>query len=336
MSSDETQSILSRAYDLVEAGKYDEARAILEPILAADKNNADAWWIYAHAVTNPEDGREALENVLRINPKYPDAADLLAQARSLVPERPNVRPLAPTTMPEAPPSLPEENSTEAGEPARATSERAAAPASRGGLPLIPILAVIVIIVLIVLVVLSQSGGTPPGTPTATQVALAATVTTESSVQAAASPEITEQVVATVAPTEASPSTSAAGATEAATSETTVSASNADYSAIQSALSQFSLATNGIEEVQTSLGNTLQVTACTTQGRAMRTLLPQLMTSLAKQNASLGADVQAIGVHLINCDQNTPLLTVATDLASVQAYAQGKLSDSDFSATWKPQ
>ena len=36
MSSDETQSALSRAYELVEAGNYDEARAILEPILAIE------------------------------------------------------------------------------------------------------------------------------------------------------------------------------------------------------------------------------------------------------------------------------------------------------------
>ena len=83
MSSDETQSALSRAYDLVEAGKYDEARAILEPILADNRDNADAWWIYAHAVTDPDEGRNALENVLRINPRYPDAAELLAQALSL-------------------------------------------------------------------------------------------------------------------------------------------------------------------------------------------------------------------------------------------------------------
>ena len=335
MSSDETQLALSRAYDLVEAGKYDEARAILEPILAADKNNVDAWWIYAHAVTNPDDGREALENVLRINPKYPDAADLLAQARSLAPERPNITPLAPATMPEVPPSLPEGDFPEVAASARSTSERAAVSASRGGLPLIPILAVVVIIVLVVLAVLSRGGGTPAVTPTATQVAVVATVT-EAGLQAAASPEVTDAPIATEAPTQSPTSTSASAATEAATAETTAAVSSADYSAIQSGLSQFSLATNGIGEVQTSLGNTLQVTVCTTQGRAMRTLLPQVMNAFAKQSASLTASVQAIGVHLINCDQNTPLLTVATDLASAQDYAQGKLNDSDFSAKWKPQ
>jgi len=331
MSSDETQSALSRAYDLVEAGKYDEARAILEPILADNRNNADAWWIYAHAVTNPDEGRNALENVLRINPRYPDAADLLAQARSLTPERPNITPLAPATMPEAPPSLPEVPS-----PIRSTAERAAAPtsASRAGLPLIPIIAVIVIIVLVVLVVLSQRGGIPAATPTATQVAVLPT-SAEVVVQAATS-EVTQEVIATEAPTLAETSAVIAAVTEQATAETTAEASSADYSALQNALSAFSLPQDGIAEVKTSLGDTLQVTACTTPGRAMRTLLPRVMNTLAKQSGSLGASIQAIGVHLINCGQNTPLLTVAADLASAQDYAQGKLSDSEFAAKWKPQ
>ena len=81
MGSDETKSALSRAFELVESGDYEEARAILDPILDADKNNADAWWIYAHAATDPDEGREALENVLRINPTYPGAAELIAIAR---------------------------------------------------------------------------------------------------------------------------------------------------------------------------------------------------------------------------------------------------------------
>ncbi len=335
MSSDETQSALSRAYDLVEAGNYDEARAILEPILADNRDNADAWWIYAHAVTSPDEGQHALENVLRINPSYPDAAELLAQARSVGTEPPEIVPLAPATMPEAPPSLPEEDFADFPETVRATGEQPAAPARRSGLPLIPILAVVVIVVLVLLVILSQGGGSVASTPTATapQIAEVATATeligqavvTSEAVQATSEPEVPTLV-----------STPVAALTEQATSETTAEVSSADYSAIQSAMSSFSLPQNGIAEVQTSLGNTLQVTACTTQGRAMRMLLPQVMNALAKQSDSLGSSIQALGVHLINCGQNSPLLTVATDLASAQSYAQGKLSDSEFAATWKPQ
>ena len=102
MSSDETQSALSRAFELVEAGQYDDARAILDPILASNPNNEDAWWVYAHAVTTPEDGRMALENVIRIDSRYPGAAELLAQARELSPEGGKVTPVPPPpgTIPE--------------------------------------------------------------------------------------------------------------------------------------------------------------------------------------------------------------------------------------------
>jgi hypothetical protein len=73
--TDATQ--LQQAYDLIEADKLDEARAILEPIVAEEKDNADAWWLYAHAVNEPDIARGALQNVLRIDPNYPEANSLL-------------------------------------------------------------------------------------------------------------------------------------------------------------------------------------------------------------------------------------------------------------------
>ena len=85
MSSDETQAALSRAHELVESGQLDEARAIVEPILAADQNNADAWWIYAHAVTDSDQGRNALENVLRIDPNFVPAMNDAAHALAASP-----------------------------------------------------------------------------------------------------------------------------------------------------------------------------------------------------------------------------------------------------------
>jgi hypothetical protein len=68
---------LQRAYEFIEVDKLDEARAILEPIIAAENDNADAWWLYAHSVYEPEAARGALQNVLRIDPDYPEASSLL-------------------------------------------------------------------------------------------------------------------------------------------------------------------------------------------------------------------------------------------------------------------
>jgi hypothetical protein len=40
--------------------------------------------------------------------------------------------------------------------------------------------------------------------------------------------------------------------------------------------------------------------------------------------------------MLNCEANTPLLTIAAALSSAQSYASGALSDGAFAATWKPQ
>src|SRR5690606_33000385 len=72
-----TERVLAQAYELIESERLAEAEALLKPIVAAEPDNADAWWLYAHAVTDPGEARLALNNVLRIDPGYPGADDLL-------------------------------------------------------------------------------------------------------------------------------------------------------------------------------------------------------------------------------------------------------------------
>lgn len=76
---------LSQAYELIEAGNYSEAREILEPLLVTERDNADVWWMYSHALEDREKAREALENVLRIDPNYEGAEDLLSETRGSPP-----------------------------------------------------------------------------------------------------------------------------------------------------------------------------------------------------------------------------------------------------------
>lgn len=326
MSSDETQSPLARAYDLVEAGQYDEARAVLDAVLAEDEENADAWWIYAHAVTDVEMGRQALENVLRIDPNYPGAAELLEQADEMSEPtpKPDITPLSPTSMPEAPDILPEDEFPEpepvSPQPAqRRTAKKAPAPPPaprRSPFPVIAVVAIIVI-ALVLLILLLQTGNPPPA---ATPTAVSALATGTDALAEA----VTEQ------PTEVMP-------TDVPTAEqATAEVAEIDFASIETALAEFPIAESGVGVVDTSLGATLMVSACTTPGRAMRTLLPQVMNALAGQSPSLGADIAAIGARMLDCTENTALVTVATDLASAQNYAQGNLSDSDFAAMWKPQ
>lgn len=79
MSSSTTSDSLSKAYRLIEADELAAARAVLEPLVESEPNNADAWWLYAHAVTDTFAARRALDEVLRINPNYPGAVALMSQ-----------------------------------------------------------------------------------------------------------------------------------------------------------------------------------------------------------------------------------------------------------------
>jgi hypothetical protein len=72
-----TRATLYEARRLVKAGDKDAARALIKPVLAADRNNIDAWWLAVHAASTPHDRRLALVQVLRLNPDHGPARMLL-------------------------------------------------------------------------------------------------------------------------------------------------------------------------------------------------------------------------------------------------------------------
>ena len=82
--ADTPRTQLERAYRLIQQERLDEASALLQPLVKQEPNNADAWWLLANAVTEPDDARNALENVLRLTPNHPEARDLLDQLKATV------------------------------------------------------------------------------------------------------------------------------------------------------------------------------------------------------------------------------------------------------------
>ena len=76
---------LKQAYDLIKAGDKESAVQLLLPVLKADENNASAWWLMANALTDPQDIREALENVLRLHPEHAQAQKKLDKLNAMYP-----------------------------------------------------------------------------------------------------------------------------------------------------------------------------------------------------------------------------------------------------------
>lgn len=70
---------LQRAYQLIRAGSRQDAVQVLMPVLRADPANADAWWLLANAVTDPNQKKRALEEVLKLRPNDDRARKMLDQ-----------------------------------------------------------------------------------------------------------------------------------------------------------------------------------------------------------------------------------------------------------------
>ena len=73
----DTRQQLVKAFDLIKKDQTEEATALLKPIVAAEPDNKDAWWLMANAAGEPRDARRALVNVLKIDPAHAKARDLL-------------------------------------------------------------------------------------------------------------------------------------------------------------------------------------------------------------------------------------------------------------------
>jgi hypothetical protein len=84
--SDAMRNQLEQAYNLIQNDRLDDAVGLLRPIVRADPNNPDAWWLLANAVSDPNDAFEALDNVLRLEPEHEQARDLLNNLLQEYPE----------------------------------------------------------------------------------------------------------------------------------------------------------------------------------------------------------------------------------------------------------
>jgi hypothetical protein len=62
---------LEKAYRAILDDHLLSAREILRPLTISDADNPHVWWLYAHAVEDPDLGREAISKVMDLDPDYP-------------------------------------------------------------------------------------------------------------------------------------------------------------------------------------------------------------------------------------------------------------------------
>lgn len=81
-----TRDTLRKAYHLIKAGEPAAARELIKPVLDAERDNIDAWWLAVHAAATPQDRRLALVQVLRLNPDHGPARLMLDRLNAEHPE----------------------------------------------------------------------------------------------------------------------------------------------------------------------------------------------------------------------------------------------------------
>lgn len=88
----DSRKLLERAFKLIKQDKTDEALDIIRPIVAVEPQNVHAWWLLAYAETEPYEVREALVQVLRLDPNYknaPKAREMLERLNQEYPPEPD-------------------------------------------------------------------------------------------------------------------------------------------------------------------------------------------------------------------------------------------------------
>jgi hypothetical protein len=428
--SDPKDQALEQAFERIESGFPDEAAAILKPLLEADPDDVDAWWLYAHAVREPNEARRALNNVLRLDPDYDGAAAMAATLDEKFPA-PRIRRLdaapPPESMPEAPASIPEPAAPApvVSAAAAARAERVAAAtarepertptpsARRAAFPILPVvIAAVILIALFIILNGGGGGGEATATPTSiAQGALTATPGIGDMVEAtpeattaidvateepaatdvidertpdstaavdtatdepaatdvvsgvgeptaeatpiidatAATMDMTAEVTvelgdvtpeatpATEIPSEITPTSDAAlvEVTPEVTSDAGAAGESADFSMLDGVLARYTLPENGIEVVQTALGNTLQISVCSIRGPEMRARVQEVLTLISRESPSLPADIDGIAARMTNCDDGSTLQILGVPRATADAFANRTINAASFEAQWQP-
>ena len=332
MSNNIDQS-LSRAYDLIEENKHDEARNILEPILADDANNADVWWVYAHAVEDRALAQDALNNVLRVDPNYSGAQELLEKSEAI-----NV----PITSSDSTDDTDdfdvfgddfeeddnddfdtfdddfdddlEEDEDE--QNPRKTIFR-----------LLAVVALILVLLFVFLILNPFGEGDDDPDVTATQnVQVIVPVTDEPDAP-------TLEPVSTLIPT------------EMPTVDETEEVSDIDMQTVSDDFldelydqlgTNLQVVEDSAEFRQTSLGNTLLVSVCSGLGDVFRTDLTEAMNSYAEANDTITDDsLDAVGISMLDCDANNNVLNeIATSRANLTDFAQGDIQFEEYRSNWQ--
>jgi hypothetical protein len=349
--SDAKNDPLQAAYEAIQEQRLPEARRILDGYLKANPDQADGWWLYSYTVTEASDARAALENVLRINPNYEGARELLAELN------------AQTGMP-AGASFPASTSGGAAKPPASSTLSAIdldddfdfdddakseeAPKESGGdrRALFALIGFVLLlgVVFVVFMLPQLRSATPQSTPTSiaimptdTQAPLVLDVPTNTFDMTVTPDEVmpTETVASpTNEPTFTISGTDTTDTVEGTPEpQETVSADETRIPEFSTtwleALGAFEIVPDSVEQTETNLGQTLSVSVCAASVAQLRELVPSVMETMARAIDLAPAGTEALGAVFVDCTTQRVLRRVGITMALAQAFVTDEIDTAQF-------
>lgn len=298
--SDSTAT-LQEAYELIELGKFAEAREILKPYVE-DRPSPDVLWVYMHAVEDPDEGKRVLSQLNAIAPDYPGINKFNADLGFEVTE---TQPISDQQM-----------LGSAGPSSEHELEDFADNGNDRRVPILAMLVSVIIVVAVILVLVNPFGNDSGEQPSTTQVA-----------DNVADDSITPEV--TVDPT---PSLSAE-ATTVTSSQSEDNEESLNPNSIEALFADFDLAPSEASfQEETELGNTIFVRLCSVPGPVAAAHIANAMNVFASMQE---IDSDAVGVVIQNCDSETDLRYIAVSVSDLNAYANGEITEAEFNRLLRP-
>lgn len=314
MTDPRQDDALVRAFELIEEERLPEARELIQSVLDEDEHNADAWWIYAHAVEDRTEVVRALNQVASIDPNYDGLNELLAYYTDEdLPEIDDIIEPEKNIVSDELDSF--DDDIDFDDDFDQITQQPVIAEYRENVWPRRIVIITVILLLAMVGYLIWSSSRADSTDADTEVVV---VPTEDSVILL--PDNAEELIL---------------------EEPTVEAVDIDEipdgglpaNEISLILGDYQLANDEFIYVDSALGRTQIISLCNDENESLRDTIQNALLAFSNNLGLIELDSEAIAIRISSCDTNEILSFIGVSVDDVTFYNAGELTDSEFIGAW---